>query len=63
LIHNLAGSDDAMTRRLSLPALGHIDADKDITRLRLQKAFKAETDATKQARLQAVMGDLDKITF
>jgi hypothetical protein len=53
VIRNLAESDDAKVRELSLQVVTRIDGDKDISQLRLQKALKAETDSQKQARLQA----------
>lgn len=55
LIRNLAESDDANVRTLSLKALYQIDGDRDIVRLRLQKALKAETQPRKQARLRAAV--------
>lgn len=61
VIRNLAESDDAKVRELSLTALYHIDGDKDITQLRLQKALKAEKDLQKQARLQAALKSLSEI--
>jgi HEAT repeat protein len=60
LIRNLAGSDDAKVRELSLQVLTRIDDDKDITQLRLQKALKAEADSQKQARLQAALKSLSE---
>ncbi|MGH7990555.1 MAG: hypothetical protein ACREDS_10255, partial [Limisphaerales bacterium] len=61
VIRNLAESDDAQVRKLSLQVLYRIDGDKDITQLRLQKALKAETDSQKQARLQAALKALGEI--
>jgi HEAT repeat protein len=55
VVRNLAESDDASVRELSLRALNNIENDKDIATLRLQKALKAETDPKKQARLQAAI--------
>lgn len=55
VIRNLSESDDTKTRDLSLRVLVHIDGDKDISQLRLQKAIKAETDPQKQARLQSAL--------
>jgi hypothetical protein len=63
LIGNLAGSDDAETRKLSLEAIYKIEGDKDIVQIRLQKALKAETDSKKQARLQAALKALDEAKF
>ncbi|MGH7976619.1 MAG: hypothetical protein ACREDS_00525 [Limisphaerales bacterium] len=60
VIRNLAESDDAQVRKLSLQVLCRIDGDRDITQLRLQKALKAETDSQKQARLQAALKELGK---
>jgi hypothetical protein len=58
LIRNLAESDDAKTRETSLRILKIIEGDKDVVRLRLQKALKAEKDSQKQARLQAALKSL-----
>jgi HEAT repeat protein len=55
MIRNLAESDNAKVRELSLQVIERIDNDKDISALRLQKALKAETDSKKQARLQAAL--------
>jgi len=55
VVRNLAESDNASVRELSLRALNNIENDKDIAMLRLQKALKAETDPKKQARLQAAI--------
>ena len=55
VMKNLAESDDAKVRALSLQVIERIDKDKDISALRLQKAIKAETDAQKQARLQVAL--------
>jgi HEAT repeat protein len=61
VIRNLADSDDAQVRKLSLQVLVRIDGDKDITQLRLQKALKAQTDSQKQARLQSALKALAAI--
>lgn len=53
LLRNLATSDDAKVRSLSLTVLCRIDGDKDISQLRLQKALKAENDTQRRTRLQA----------
>ena len=58
VIRNLAESDTAKVRDLSLQALTRIDVDKDISQLRLQKALKAEKNPQKQARLQAAIKSL-----
>jgi hypothetical protein len=58
VIRNLAESDNAKVRELSLQVLTRIDGDKDIVQLRLQKALKAEKDSQKQARLQAALKSL-----
>jgi len=58
VIRNLAESDDAKVRELSLQVIERIDNDKDISALRLQKAIKAETNSQKQARLQAALKTL-----
>jgi hypothetical protein len=55
VMKNLAESDDAKVRALSLQVIERIDKDKDISALRLQKAIKAETDAQKQSRLQVAL--------
>jgi hypothetical protein len=55
VIRNLAESDDAKVRELSLQVIKRIDNDKDISALRLQKAIKAETDSQKQVLLQAAL--------
>ena len=55
VIRNLAESDDAKVRELSLEVIAKIDNDKSISELRLQKAIKAEADSQKQARLQAAL--------
>ncbi len=55
LIQNLAESDEANVRTLSLKALNRIDGDGDIVRLRLQKALKAETQSQRKKRLQAAL--------
>lgn len=48
---------------LLLSALYHIDGDKDIVKLRLQKALSGENDPQKQARLQSALKTLDKMQF
>lgn len=58
VMRNLAESDDAKVREFSLQVLVRIDGDKDIVRLRLQKALKAEKDSQSQARLQAALKSL-----
>ena len=63
VIRNLAESDDATFRRLSLSALYHIEGDKDIVQLRLQKALAAEKVSTKQVRLQSALKDLAGTSF
>jgi HEAT repeat protein len=63
LVRNLATSDDAKVRRFSLEALCRIDNDRDIVRLRLQKALKAEENKDQQSRLQAATKALDQISF
>lgn len=55
VIRNLAESDDANVRDLSLKVLYRIDSDKDIVQLRLQKALAAEKDPQKQVRLQSAL--------
>ena len=63
VIRNLAESDDAKVRELSLQVLTRIDGDKDIAQLRLQKALKAEKDSQKQARLQVALKSLGETQF
>lgn len=63
LVRNLAESDDEKVRELSLKALCRIDGDKDISRLRLQKALKAETQPQEQAHLQRALAALDAASF
>lgn len=60
LTRNLAQSDDAKIRELSLQVLARIDGDKDISQLRLQKAVKAESDPQKHARLEAALKSLSE---
>jgi hypothetical protein len=55
VIRNLAESDDAKARELSLLVLYRIEGDKDIVQLRLQKALKTEADSQKQTRLQSAI--------
>lgn len=62
VIRNLAESDDAKVRELSLEVIERIDNDEDISALRLQKAIKAETDSQKQARLQVALKALTETT-
>ena len=61
VIRNLAESDDVKTRELSLKVVYRVDGDKDIARLRLQKAVQAEKDPQKQARLQQAVKALEGI--
>lgn len=61
VIRNLAESDDAKVRELSLQVLYRIEGDKDILQLRLQKALVAEKDSAKQARLQTALKSLAEI--
>jgi hypothetical protein len=63
VIRNLAESDDAKVRELSLQVLCSIEGDKDIVQLRLQKALNAEKDSQKQARLQAALKSLAEMSF
>ena len=63
VIRNLAESDDKLTRDLSLQTLCEIEKDKDIVRLRLQKALEKEPDKTKQTRLQTALTALDTVKF
>ncbi len=59
VLRYLEQTDDPRMRRLSLKVLSSIDNDKDITRLRLEKALKAEKDSQKQARLQSALKMLE----
>jgi hypothetical protein len=61
VIRNLAKSDDAKVRELSLQVLTRVDGDKDIVQLRLQKVLKAEKDSQKQARLQVALKSLPTV--
>lgn len=63
VIRNLAESDDAKVRELSLEVLYRIERDKDIVQLRLQKALAAEKDLQKQARLQSALKALAEISL
>ena len=63
VIRNLAESDDIKVRELSLKVLCHIEGDKDIVHLRLQKALAAEKDSPRQARLQSALKALAETSF
>jgi hypothetical protein len=63
VIRNLAESDDVKVRELSFKVLYHIEGDKDIVQLRLQKALTAEKDLQKQARLQSALKALAETSF
>jgi HEAT repeat protein len=63
MIRNLAESDDATVRKLSAHVLCRIDMDKDVAKLRLQKASENETDPRKKARLQSAVSDIPKISM
>jgi hypothetical protein len=63
MIQNLAESDDATVRKLSAHVLCRIDMDKDVAKLRLQKAAENETDPRKKARLQSAISDIPKISM
>ncbi len=52
-----------LQRRVSLQVLTRIDGDKDISRLRLQKALNAQKDSQKQARLQMALKTLGETQF
>ena len=60
MIRNLEESNDANVRELSLKVIYFIDKDKDIARLRLQKAAEAQKDLQKKARLQSALKALEK---
>ena len=55
VIRNLAQSDDAKTREISLQVLCGIDGDKDVAELRLRKALVAEKDTQNEVRLQSAI--------
>jgi hypothetical protein len=55
LIQNIAVSDAANVREMSLKALYRIESDKEIVQLRLQKALQTETNAQKQAHLESAL--------
>lgn len=61
VIRNLAESDDVKIRELSLIALCHIERDKDVVRIYLEKALKEEADSQKEARLVAALKILPEI--
>jgi HEAT repeat protein len=61
VIKNLAESNDAEVRKLSLEVLCRIEGDNDIVQLRLQKALAAEKDLQRQARLQAALKALAEL--
>lgn len=61
VIRNLAESDVEAVRGCSMIVLQSIDGDKSIVQLRLQKAFDAQTDATKKARLESALKSLTVI--
>ena len=63
MIRNVSTSDDAEVVKLSLQVLCRIDGDKDIVRLRLQKALEKEPDKTKQTRLQTALTALETVKF
>lgn len=63
VLRNLAESDDAKVRELSLQVLYRIEGDKDIVQMRLQKALAAEKDSQKQARLQGALKALSETSF
>lgn len=63
IIQNLGNTDDINVRKLSLQVLYRIEGDKDIVKLRLQKALKAETDPQKQGRLQSALNELEETSF
>ena len=58
LVSNLEDSNDRNVRETSLDLIRRIDGDKDITRLRLQKAKDAQQDPFKKDRLQAALDSL-----
>ena len=63
MIRNLEESDNANVRELSLRVVYSIDRDKDMVRLRLQKAAEAQKDLQKKARLQSALKALEKNTL
>jgi hypothetical protein len=63
VIRNLAESDDAKVGELSLQVLNRIEGDKDIVRLRLQKALDTQKNSVKRARLQVALDALAATQF
>ena len=63
LIQAIATNDNIQARGQVLTVLTHIDGDKDIVELRLQKALKAEKDSQKQARLKDALKALSAISI
>lgn len=59
VIQNLEESDDLKVRKPSLNVLIQIEGDKDIVRLRLQKALDAQSNTVKKARLQLAIKTLE----
>ncbi len=63
MVRNLEESNDAKVRELSLRVIYSIDKDKDMARLRLQKAAEAQKDLQRKARLQSALKALEKNTL
>ena len=63
LMHNICDSTDDKVRRESLRTVCNIDVDKDIVKVRLQKALQAEKDPQKTARLQAALNALPGMKY
>ncbi len=58
---NLEDSDDVLVRNLSLKVLYYVDGDKEVVKLRLQRALDAQKDPAKQARLQFALKSLPEM--
>ena len=58
MIRNLEQSDDPTVTELSLKVLYRIDGEKEIAQFRLKKAFAAQQDSKKKARLESALGIL-----
>jgi hypothetical protein len=63
LLEISAENDDPKMRTKILKILCRIEGDRDIVRLRLEKALKAEQNPQKQARLQAALKSVDDVKF
>ncbi|HVM61681.1 MAG TPA: HEAT repeat domain-containing protein [Verrucomicrobiae bacterium] len=61
MTRNLEESDDKLARDLSLKVLCSVEGDKEVVKLRLQRALDAQKDAKKQARLQSALKSLSEM--